>query len=173
MLQLAGFWMALATFLSIWWGHVGVRWLEAHSTNIVPPSVALVLGGIALNAYSLFAPNLTVAGVSSIIGITLLWDALEMVRQTQRVRKRHAPANPANPRHAALLAAGIATTDDLLKREPEGRPVASGQKPVAGATAHTAAKRGNGTAKNNAAKQGADALTSDYRLPATEQEVQA
>lgn len=174
MLQLAGFWMALATFLSIWWGHVGVRWLEAHSTNIVPPALALVLGGIALNTYSLFAPNLTVAGVSSIIGITLLWDALELVRQTQRIRKRHAPANPANPRHAALLAAGIATTDDLLKREPEGRPVGRSQYPVASTYANNAAaKRGNATVKNNAAKHSADVRTTDYRLPATEKEVQA
>jgi hypothetical protein len=131
MLQFAGFWMALATFLSIWWGHVGVRWLEAHSPNIVPPTVALVLAGVALNIYSLFAPNLAVSGVCSIIGITLLWDALEMVRQTHRIRKQHAPANPANPRHAALIAAGVATTEDLLKREPEGRPVAAQQHAVA------------------------------------------
>jgi hypothetical protein len=152
MLQLAGFWMALATFLSIWWGHVGVRWLEAHSPNIVPPTVALALGGVALNVYSLFAPNLTLSGVCSIIGITLLWDALEMVRQAHRIRKQHAPANPANPRHAALIAAGIATTEDLLKREPEGRPVGA-------PAAHTAPNRA--------------AAPNAYAVRSAEKEVQA
>lgn len=123
-LQWAGFWMALATFVSIWWGHVGVRWLEAHSSNIWPPTIALLLGGIGLNVFSLFAPNLIVSGVSSIIGITLMWDALEMWRQSQRIVKHHAPANPNNPRHAALLAQGKATTEDQLDREPQGFPIA-------------------------------------------------
>ncbi len=122
MLQFAGFWMAMVTFLGIWWGHVGVRWLEAHSPNIWPPIVVLALSGVALNGFSLFAPNLTLAGVSSILGITLMWDALEMYRQQQRVLKKHAPANPDNPRHAAYLAAGKAITEDLLDREPQGTP---------------------------------------------------
>lgn len=120
MLQFAGFWMAMVTFLGIWCGHVGVRWLEAHSPNIWPPIVVLASSGVALNVFSLFASNLTLAGVSSIIGIILMWDALEMYRQQQRVLKKHAPANPANPRHAAYLAAGKATTEDLLDREPQG-----------------------------------------------------
>jgi hypothetical protein len=125
MLQFAGFWMALATFLGIWWGHVGVRWLEAHSPRIGPPMVVLSALGIALNIYSLFAPNLTIAGVASIIGITLLWDAFEVYRQASRVAHGHAPANPNNPRHAALLATPgtHATTVDLLDREPSGEPV--------------------------------------------------
>lgn len=123
MVQLAGFWMALVTFLGIWWGHVGVRWLEARSPNIWPPMIALLTAGIAFNIYSLFAPNLTLAGVSSIIGITLMWDALEMYRQQKRVLKGHAPANPNNPRHAAYLAAGHGTTENLLDREPQGFPM--------------------------------------------------
>ena len=119
MLEFTGFWMALVTFLSIWCGHVGVRWLEAHSPNIRPPIIILLVSGIALNGYALFAPNLTLSGVSSIIGITLMWDALEMYRQQGRVLK----ANPNNPRHAAYLAAGKAITEDLLDREPQGSPV--------------------------------------------------
>lgn len=122
MLQFAGFWMAMVTFLGIWCGHVGVRWLEAHSPNIWPPIVVLASSGVALNVFSLFAPNLTLAGVSSIIGITLMWDALEVYRQQRRVLKKHAPANPDNPRHAAYLAAGKAITEDLLNREPQGAP---------------------------------------------------
>jgi Domain of unknown function (DUF4491) len=125
MLQLAGFWMALATFLGIWWGHVGVRWLEAHSVRVGPPATLLVVVGLGLNLYALVAPSLTVAGVCSIIGITLMWDAFELYRQQRRVQKGHAPANPHNPRHAAYLATGApVTTTDLLDREPMGSPIA-------------------------------------------------
>lgn len=133
MLQLAGLWMAIATFLGIWWGHVGVRWLEAHSADIRPPAAALIGIGLGLNLYSLFAPSLTLGGVSSIIGITLLWDAFELYRQQKRVIKGHAPANPANPRHAAYLAApqSHATTHDLLKREPSD-PTMGASAPMSG-----------------------------------------
>lgn len=123
MLEFTGFWMAVAIFLGIWWGHVGVRWLEARSENIWPPTIALIVVGGLLNIYSLLAPTLTLSGVASIIGITLLWDAFEMYRQEKRVLKGHAPANPNNPRHAAYLAAGLGTTEDLLDREPQGFPV--------------------------------------------------
>jgi hypothetical protein len=123
MLELTGFWVALATFLGIWWGHVGVRWLEANSVRIGPPAALLVAAGLGLNLYGLFSPSLAVAGVCSILGITLLWDAFELFRQVKRVQKGHAPANPANPRHAAYLAAGgHVTTEDLLDREPMGEP---------------------------------------------------
>jgi hypothetical protein len=120
MVQLAGLSMAIATFLGIWWGHVGVRWLEAHSADVRSPALALIIVGLGLNLYSLIAPILTVAGVCSIIGITMLWDAFELYRQQKRVIKGHAPANPSNPRHAGYLAlpGSRATTVDLLKREP-------------------------------------------------------
>jgi hypothetical protein len=112
MLQFAGFWMALATFLGIWWGHVGVRWLEANSRDIRFPALVLIVLGLGLNVFALLTPDLTVSGVSSIIGITLLWDAFELYRQVKRVKKGHAPANPNNPRHAAYLAAGgLVTTE--------------------------------------------------------------
>lgn len=124
MVQLAGFWMALATFLGIWWGHVGVRWLERSVPRVGPPAFILTALGLGLNGYALVAPSLTLGGVASIIGITLLWDAYELFRQQRRVLKGHAPANPRNPRHAAYLAAGgPVTTVDLLDREPTGRPV--------------------------------------------------
>lgn len=119
MTQTAGIAMATATFVGIWWGHVGVRWVERHSARIGPPMLALILAGAALNGYALITPSLTLGGVCSIIGITLFWDAFELYRQQRRVLKGHAPANPHNPRHAAYLAdGGRATTVDLLDREP-------------------------------------------------------
>jgi hypothetical protein len=119
MFQLAGVWMGLATFLGIWWGHVGVRWIEANSVRIGPPALLLVLGGLGLNGLALFTAEVTPAGIFSIIGITLLWDAFELYRQQKRVQKGHAPANPRNPRHAAYLAGGNpVTTSNLLDREP-------------------------------------------------------
>jgi apolipoprotein N-acyltransferase len=129
MLQFAGFWMALATFLGIWWGHVGVRWLEARIVRIGPAIAVLTLLGLALNIYSLFANSLTLSGVASIVGITLLWDAFEVHRQAQRVEHGHAPANPDNPRHAAILATSKhATTEDLLDREPQALPQTTVQR---------------------------------------------
>lgn len=125
MLQFSGLVLALATFMSIWLGHVGVRWLEAQSVRLEPPMIGLILAGTVLNVISFVMPNLSVAGVCSIVGITLLWDAFELVRQQKRVTKGHAPANLHNPRHAAILAAHpAATTEHVLDREPLGRPVA-------------------------------------------------
>lgn len=118
MLQTSGLWLALATFLSIWWGHVGVRWLEAKSADIRPPMAALIIAGLILNVAALFAPNVTIGGVCSVVGIALWWDAFELVRQDRRVRHGHAPANPSNPRHARYLAEGKATLHDPLDREP-------------------------------------------------------
>lgn len=130
MLQVAGFWMAIATFLGIWWGHIGVRWVEHKVTRVEPAALLLIIAGLGLNLYALVAPDLIAAGVCSIIGITLLWDAYELFRQQRRVQKGHAPANPHNPRHAAYLAAGgPVTTEDLLDREPTGRPLAGKPDP--------------------------------------------
>ncbi len=115
---------AAATFLSIWLGHVGVRKIEAASPALwVPASLAAALG-LALEAGALLTHSLFISGTLGIVGMTLLFDALEFYRQHRRVMHGHAPANPRNPRHARLLAAHpTATTVDWLKREPVGRPV--------------------------------------------------
>ncbi len=146
MVELTGLWMALATFLGIWWGHVGVRWLEAHVTSIWPSVIVLALAGLVLNISSLFAPTLALSGVASIIGMTLFWDAFEMYRQQKRILKGHAPANPNNPRHAAVLAAGKGTTQDLLDREPQGFPVGQPSAAFAGTRAVTPRGKQRGTA---------------------------
>jgi len=127
MLQTSGLWLTIATFLSIWWGHVGVRWLEAKCANIRPPMFILIAAGFGLNIAALFAPNVTIGGVCSVVGMALWWDAFELVRQDRRVRHGHAPANPHNPRHARYLAEGRATLHDPLDREPGDVPLITQQ----------------------------------------------
>ncbi len=112
---------ALAAFCSIWFGHVSVRKIEYRSPTLWLPAGIFVVVGAALEWVSLMAHTLAASTALGIVGITLLWDALELVRQQRRVRKGHAPANPRNPRHAAFLAepGSRATTANPLKREPE------------------------------------------------------
>lgn len=129
MLQTSGLWLAIATFLSIWWGHVGVRWLEAKCADIRLPMIVLIIVGLLLNLVALFSANVTIGGVCSVVGISLWWDAFELVRQDRRVRHGHAPANPQNPRHARYLAEGRATIHDPLDREP-GEVLILPQQPV-------------------------------------------
>ncbi len=116
--------MAAAAFFSIWFGHVGVRKIEAAAPSLWLPALGALLLGVVLEIGALLSPSPYLSGVLGITGITLLWDALEFRRQHNRVRRGHAPANPHNPRHARLLAESpAATTTDWLKREPVGRPL--------------------------------------------------
>lgn len=115
---------AAAAFFGIWIGHVSVRKIEAVSASLWPPTVGALILGLALEAGALFSTNQALSAALGILGMTVLWDALEFWRQHHRIARGHAPANPHNPRHARLLAAGEgATTVDWLKREPVGRPV--------------------------------------------------
>jgi len=115
---------ASATFLGIWLGHVSVRIIERNATSLLPPILIANALGIALEIYSLSTVNHLLSTATGILGFTILWDALEFVRQERRVKKGHAPANPSNPRHAKILAEyPTATTLDLLKRDPIGRQV--------------------------------------------------
>ena len=95
---------AAATFFAIWLGHVGVRKLEARVVRLWVPMLGALVLGLALEAAALLAANRLAAGALGIVGMTLLWDALEFRRQHHRVARGHAPANMANARHAALLA---------------------------------------------------------------------
>jgi len=75
---------------------------------------------------SLSTAHRPLSTIFGILGITLLFDALEFTRQQKRVKKGHAPANPNNPRHAKILAEhSSATTFDLLKREPIGHVIST------------------------------------------------
>ena len=119
---------ALSTFLGVWFGHVAVRKIEAISRTIWLPTVLFALTGIALEWLSLSTSNLPLSTASGILGFTFLWDALEFTRQQNRIKKGHAPANPANPRHARLMREYPAATPvDLLKRDPVGKPVSQSE----------------------------------------------
>jgi hypothetical protein len=110
---------AATAFLAIWIGHVAVRKIEAASPVIWIPTVIALALGLITEYCSLVTNNLNLKIVFGIVGVTLLWDALEFTRQQKRIRKGHAPANPNNPRHAKILAEfPSATTQDLLKHEP-------------------------------------------------------
>ena len=116
---------AVTAFLTIWAGHVAVRKIEFASPTIWLPTIIFTVLGIMAEVFSLSTVNRPLSTVFGILGITLLFDAFELTRQQKRIRKGHAPANPNNPRHVKILAEpnSRATTHDLLKREPTGKPI--------------------------------------------------
>jgi uncharacterized membrane protein YfcA len=125
-INLTGLAAALATFLGIWWGHVAVRVLEARLADIRSAMIIAVLLGMGMWTGALLTDWMPLSAALGIFGVTLLWDGCEFYRQEKRVKIGHAPANPANPRHARILAAyPSATTLDLLGRDPVGRTVDS------------------------------------------------
>ena len=114
----------LAAFLGIWIGHISVREIERRSVFLWQPAAAFLLAGLLLESGALLAPQPPISAILGILGITAGWDALELFRQQRRVQHGHAPANPSNPRHARILAEfPAATTQNLLDRQPLGRPV--------------------------------------------------
>ncbi len=121
MLNWIGVVAALATFFGVWIGHVTVRKVEYRAPDLRVPMLIAVIVGLGLEVAALLSTSPYISGACGILGMTALFDALEFRRQFKRVQKGHAPANPDNPRHAPLLAAGQATTSDLLKREPAGQ----------------------------------------------------
>jgi hypothetical protein len=123
-LNTIGFVAATSTFLGVWFGHVAVRRIESISRTIWMPTTLFTMAGLALEIFSLSTSSLLLSTASGILGFTFLWDALEFTRQQNRIKKGHAPANPDNPRHARLMRDfPSATTLDLLKRDPVGKPV--------------------------------------------------
>jgi len=123
-MNLIGLVAALVAFFSIWFGHVAVRKIEFISPTVWLPTTIFATLGLIAELLSLFTVNRPLSTVFGILGITLLWDALEFTRQQKRIIKGHAPANPNNSRHAKILAEHpSATTIDLLKRDPIGKPV--------------------------------------------------
>jgi len=99
--ETAGLVFGLTAFLSIWLGHVAVRKLEYRLAWL--PWPLFLSAGLAVLAASFAVDARLLSGSLGIFGITLLWDALECVRQQRRVVRGHAPANPQNARHRRLL----------------------------------------------------------------------
>ncbi len=119
MMNFIGVVAALATFGSVWFGHVAVRKIESVSQTIWIPTAIFASIGLVAQYFSLASVSRPLSVALGILGITFLFDALEFSRQQKRVKKGHAPANPNNPRHAKILAEyPTATTCDLLKRQP-------------------------------------------------------
>ena len=115
---------AAATFFGVWIGHVSVRKIEREVTRIWIPTTLALLSGLGLLLASFLTSSLILSTICGILAVTLLWDALELaVRQPNRIKHGHAPANPNNPRHAKILATHPeATTIDWLDRDPRGFP---------------------------------------------------
>ena len=123
-INLTGLAAALATFLGVWLGHVAVRKIEARAADLRLPIGLCLCLGLGLELGGLLASAAPVSAALGILGVTLLWDALEFVRQQKRVKIGHAPANPANPRHARWLAQfPAATTVNWLDRQPTGQRI--------------------------------------------------
>ena len=116
-----GFVAAFATFLGVWMGHVTVRKVERETVRLWIPICAALLFGTGFGVFSFLTPSLILSAASGILAVTFLWDALEFLRQQNRIKHGHAPANPNNPRHAKILAEyPEATTFDWLDRDPRG-----------------------------------------------------
>ena len=125
-INLVGLASAAATFLGVWIGHVSVRKIEREVERIWIPSIIALLLGIALELLSLWSSSRALSAFCAILGVTLLWDALEFYRQQNRIKDGHAPANPRNQRHTRILAAyPKATTTDWLDRDPRGEPLST------------------------------------------------
>ena len=114
---------AAATFLGVWIGHVSVRKVEREVERLWMPSALAFFLGIGLELASFRISSLALSAICGILGVTFLWDALELYRQQNRIKEGHAPANPNNPRHAKILVTySTATTFDWLARYPRGVP---------------------------------------------------
>jgi hypothetical protein len=94
-LQWAGLVLAALIFGTIGLGHVAVRKLN-YRYGTKPAPFFLVLGLAFLGLSLLVTSNLASAALG-IVRMTTLWDAVEFVRQEERIRRGHAPANPDRP----------------------------------------------------------------------------
>jgi len=86
--------LACVTFATIAFGHVMVRKVNyLYGTKPAPYLFGLsaLFMGLSLGVGDLASAAL------GIIGMTTFWDGLELFRQEQRIRRGHAPANPARP----------------------------------------------------------------------------
>ena len=121
-LNFLGLVAALAAFLSIWWGHVAVRKIEAVSVKLWQPMVVVFVLGTVFTGIALRTESRHLSAAFGIAGMVFFWDTFELYRQEKRAKRGHAPANPNNPRHSKILKHyPDATTLDWLDRNPRGK----------------------------------------------------
>jgi len=94
-LQWSGPLLAVLTLGTIAFGHAAVR--RANYLSGTRPVPYFFVLGLAFLLCSLLVTGDLVSGVLGILGVATLWDAFELVRQEERIRRGHAPANPNRP----------------------------------------------------------------------------
>jgi hypothetical protein len=94
-LQWAGLVLAVLTLATIGLGHVAVR--ELNYRYGTKPMPVFLLFGLGFLGVSLLVTGNLASAALGILGITTLWDAVEFIRQEERIRRGHAPANPDRP----------------------------------------------------------------------------
>jgi uncharacterized protein DUF4491 len=91
-LQWVGPLMAFLTVATIGAGHVMVRKINYHFGTKFAPLVVII--GASVLGLSSWVTSDLISAALGIVGITTLWDGVELYRQEARVRKGHAPMNP-------------------------------------------------------------------------------
>lgn len=94
-LQWGGAVLAVITVLTISLGHVFVRRANYHYGT--KPGPFVLVFGVMFLAISLLVSDQLLSAVFGIIGVTTVWDGIEFYRQEKRIRRGHAPENPARP----------------------------------------------------------------------------
>ncbi|HBS12268.1 MAG TPA: hypothetical protein DEO36_06975 [Flavobacteriaceae bacterium] len=87
--------LAVTVFVTIGIGHVAVRYLNYHLGT--KPGIPLFIIGFSLLIYTMYVPSDLWSSVVGIIGMTTVWDGIEMYRQEKRIINGHAPENPKRP----------------------------------------------------------------------------
>lgn len=94
-LQWAGLVLAVTTVATIGFGHVAVVKINyRYGTKPAPCFFGL---GLVFLFLSLWMSSNLASAVLGIVGLTTLWDGLELHRQEERIRRGHAPTNPDRP----------------------------------------------------------------------------
>ncbi len=84
-IEWAGPILALTTFVTIGIGHVLVRYLHARF-GVRPAIPFFILGGSVLFS-SLYCMSNLISAILGLIGITLVWDGVEIFRQEKRKQR--------------------------------------------------------------------------------------
>ena len=91
----AGAVLAAVTVVTIGLGHSMVR--KANYLFGTIPAIPLFFLGAGILTASVFMSSDLLSAVMGIVGVTTVWDGIEMLRQENRVRRGHAPENPKRP----------------------------------------------------------------------------